>query len=141
MHTSSRYRPAQEPDHLRVTLATPAGGSGSVTSRLVERFGDVIRGLISGAHHDPELAHAIRENLVADGRQGLIDVLTRGKARGEVAAAADTDLLWRLPPALLFFRLLLTGEPLDGDYIRHLVDDLILPLAQAPDNPHSQRDL
>lgn len=107
----------------------------------LERFGDVIRGLISGAHHDPELARAIRENLVADGRQGLIDVLTRGKARGEVAAAADTDLLWRLPPALLFFRLLLTGEPLDGDYIRHLVDDLILPLAQAPDHPHSQRDL
>lgn len=98
----------------------------------LDRFGDVIRGLVSGAHHDPELARAIRENLVAHGRDGLVDILTRGKARGEVAAAADTDMLWRLPPSLLFFRLLLTGEPLDRDYVRHVVDDVVLPLAQAP---------
>lgn len=96
----------------------------------LERFGDVIRGLVSGAHHDPELAQAIRENLVAHGRGGLMEIFTRGQARGEVAAGADTEMLWRLPPALLFFRLLFTGEPLDQGYIRHLVDDVILPFAQ-----------
>lgn len=96
----------------------------------LERFGDVISGLVSGARHDPELANAFRENLVAHGRDGLIDILTRGQARGEVAANADIDMLWRLPPALVFFRLLFTGEPLDEDYIRHVVDDVVLPLAQ-----------
>lgn len=97
----------------------------------LERFGDVIAGLVSGAHHDPELSRAMREQLVAEGREGLVDLLTRGKGRGEIAPDADIEMLWRLPPSLLFFRLLFTGEPLDRGYIAHIVDDVILPLARA----------
>ncbi|TDE11211.1 TetR/AcrR family transcriptional regulator [Jiangella asiatica] len=97
----------------------------------LEGFGDLIPGLVSGARRDPELARAFRENLVAPGRDGVLDILSRAKARGELPADADIDMLWRLPPAMMFLRLLITGEPLERDYVRHLVDDVVLPLAHA----------
>ncbi|MDR8410088.1 TetR/AcrR family transcriptional regulator [Nonomuraea sp. 3-1Str] len=97
----------------------------------LEPLGDVVAGLVGEIRHNTELAAAVDRHYVAGRRRLAMRVFERAWERGELAAAADTELLWQLGPATLFFRGLITGEPVDGDLARRLVDHVILPLARS----------
>jgi AcrR family transcriptional regulator len=90
---------------------------------------DVIAGLVGELRRNPELADAMRRGYIDARRQTIRDAFARAAARGELAPDVDTDLIWQLAPATLFFRVLLADEPVDRDLARRLVDDVVLPLA------------
>ncbi|MER6945215.1 TetR-like C-terminal domain-containing protein [Nonomuraea sp. NPDC000554] len=93
------------------------------------RLGDVIARLVGVARHHPELAAAMERHYLAARRRATLEIFQRAWDRGELAAAADTELLWQLGPATLFFRALVSGEPVDGELARRIVDHVVLPLA------------
>jgi AcrR family transcriptional regulator len=64
----------------------------------------------------------------------LREVVQRGIDRGELRADTDPGLLLETLVAPLHGRLLLTGEPIDGDLPERLVD-LVLHGAAAPERP------
>ncbi|GAA2275174.1 TetR/AcrR family transcriptional regulator [Nonomuraea roseoviolacea subsp. roseoviolacea] len=97
----------------------------------LEPLGDVIAGLVGEIRHNRELAAAVDRHYVTGRRRLMLEVFQRAWDRGELAAAADTELLWQLGPAALLFRGLISGEPVDGDLARRLVDHVLLPLALA----------
>ncbi|MGP3964287.1 TetR/AcrR family transcriptional regulator [Nonomuraea sp. 3N208] len=95
-------------------------------------LGDVIAGLLGELRRNPALATAMEENFIASRREAVVSVFERARARGELAADADEDLLWQLAPATIFFRALISGQPVDRELARRLVDHVIIPLAHGP---------
>src|SRR6476620_12014143 len=74
------------------------------------RLGDVVAGLVGELPHNADLARAVQQNYVATRRRLTLEVFERAWARGELSRSADTDLLWQVGPAVLFFRALVSGE-------------------------------
>jgi len=92
----------------------------------------LILGLLSAMHRDPELAGAVREQVLRAKREVFDAVITRAAARGDVPATTDSALLAEICSAVLFSRLLVTGEPLDDAFTQHLVDAVLLPALGWP---------
>jgi AcrR family transcriptional regulator len=78
--------------------------------------GAVYRALVGQAQHDPQLAVRLRENHLA--AQQLRDRLPfeRAVARGELAPDTDIDLAVQRLMAVIHYRVLVTGEPVDRGF-------------------------
>ncbi|MFI6025381.1 TetR/AcrR family transcriptional regulator [Amycolatopsis magusensis] len=94
----------------------------------LDRLGDVMIGLIGELRRSPELAEAMRTGFIAARREMMTLVFERGRRRGEFDEDASLDTIWYLGPALVFFRTLMLGDPVDKAFIRHVVDDIVLPV-------------
>jgi AcrR family transcriptional regulator len=92
----------------------------------------LILGLLIAMHRDPELADAVREQVLHAKREVFGAVIARAAARGEIPATADGVLLAEISSAVLLSRLLVTGEPLDDAFTQHLVDAVLLPALGRP---------
>jgi AcrR family transcriptional regulator len=113
----------------------------SVLNGLVtelDRLGDVVIGLIGELRRSPDLAHAMRTEFVAARRDVTMQVFDQARQRGELTGNIDPDTLWYVGPALVFFRTALLGEPVDDAFVRHVVDDVLLPLLHPGEPEYGQ---
>lgn len=94
----------------------------------LNRLGDVITGLIGELRRSPDLATAMRTGFIKSRKAAITTVFDNARQRGEIPYDANVDTLWYLGPALVFFRVVMLGEPVDGAFVRHVVDDIVLPL-------------
>lgn len=94
---------------------------------------DAMPALVSAMHRDPELARAIRQGFLAARREALQEVLLRGVQRGDLAPGLDLELALDVLGGPLFYRLLVTGGPID-ERLAEGVTDLILR-GFAPEEP------
>jgi AcrR family transcriptional regulator len=92
--------------------------------------------LVSAMHRDPELARAIRQGFLAARREALREVLVRGVQRGDLAPGLDLELAVDVLGGPLFYRLLVTGGPIDKR-LADGVTDLILR-GFAPEKPSTK---
>jgi AcrR family transcriptional regulator len=60
--------------------------------------------------------------------RGAPEIADRAVERGELGPAADPEMFHEVAPALMFFRVLVTGEPIDEDFLAHAADDVLIPL-------------
>ena len=100
--------------------------SGSLPGRLMPN-------LIGAMAEQPELARAIRDGFLAGRRSALSEVLRRGVERGDLRPDLDLELALDVLGGPLFYRLLVTGGPLD-EQLAEGVAELILR-GFAPDEP------
>ncbi len=89
---------------------------------------DLVAGTLAAMRSAPDLADCLRSQLFDDKLAAAGVVVDRGVSRGELPAATDAALLHEVAAALLYFRLLVSGQPLDDSYLEHVVDDVLLPL-------------
>ena len=89
--------------------------------------------LIGAMADNPELARAVRDGFLAVRRSALSEVLRRGVERGDLRPDLDLELALDVLGGPLFYRLLITGGPLD-EQLAEGVADLILR-GFAPDPP------
>jgi AcrR family transcriptional regulator len=87
-----------------------------------------LRSLVDAAGRDPELAR-LHAAFVADRRRPLTDVLERGVERGLLPAALDVDRACALLLGPLFYRAMVTREPVDEDFVRGIVEGALPALA------------
>lgn len=92
-------------------------------------------GLLTAIHADPELARHLRLQLVCPKEDASRAWTARCIERGLLPPDANLDVFHEVAPAMVFFRLLLSGEPVDEPYLTHVVDDVLLPLLQRPAIP------
>ena len=96
----------------------------------------VMPGLVDAMSRDPELARTVRDGFLAKRRSALRAVLARGVERGDLRADLDTDLALDVLGGPLFYRMLVTGGPID-EQLAEGVAELILrgfaPVAPAED--------
>jgi AcrR family transcriptional regulator len=100
------------------------------SSSLPERL---VPNLIGAMAEHPQLARAVRDGFLAGRRAALSEVLHRGVERGDLRPDVDLELALDVLGGPLFYRLLVTGGPLD-EQLAEGVADLILR-GFAPDEP------
>jgi AcrR family transcriptional regulator len=93
-------------------------------------MGTVMRGLASEVATDPHLGAAFRDTVVAMRRARLNQVVEVGVARGELRAGIDIDLLHDFLFGPVYYRLLVTGMPLEEALPERIVD-AVLPSITA----------
>jgi AcrR family transcriptional regulator len=101
---------------LVAVLAEPSGGP-------------VVAGLVADMQHDAQLAEGFRRDVVPARREAMLAALERGRERGELRADADLELAVDALHGAVFYRLLLSGEPLDADFVERLADQVLDGLA------------
>ena len=77
------------------------------------RAGKLMPDLVAAMARQPELAHAVRDVFLVERRAALRTVLERGIERGDLSPDMDVELALDMLGGPLFYRLLITGGPLD----------------------------
>jgi AcrR family transcriptional regulator len=85
----------------------------------------VLAGLVDAMSRNEELADAVRTVLVAERERGLVAVIERGKARGEIRADVDARVMVDLLGGPVVLRRLITGQPVN-QRLAHTIVDLVL---------------
>jgi hypothetical protein len=73
------------------------------------------------AQHDPALAARLREEHLTHQRARDRRPFERAVARGELPAGADLNMLVDRLVGPVYYRVLVTGEPVDADLVEALV--------------------
>jgi AcrR family transcriptional regulator len=98
-------------EHLRAVMSDP-------------RVGRAARMLISDAQCDKQLG-LLHRNFVQQKRARTITMLTDAVARGELRADIDAYVATEQLSAPLFYRFLVSGDPLDDAYLDTVVDNFL----------------
>jgi hypothetical protein len=81
--------------------------------------------LVGAMRQRPELARAVRDDFLAQRRAALRAVLERGVARGDLRVDLDVELALDVLGGALFYRLLVTGGPIDSDLAEGVADVIL----------------
>lgn len=90
--------------------------------------GEVIAGVLTAAAHDRRLASALNEMVFADKAKLHADLVRRAAERGEVDPGTDPALIHELIHSMISGRRMWDIGPLDEEYARHVVDDILIPV-------------
>jgi len=93
-------------------------------------MGRVMQGLVSDLAANPELARAFREQVVSVRVAEARRLVERGIARGHLRADSDRELLHELLFGPVYYRLMLSGAPLEPGLAERIVD-AVLPAFAA----------
>jgi AcrR family transcriptional regulator len=107
--------------------------------RVVHTFahtplGAVIPSLAADVMSDPQLAEQFRSQLIRPRRSAIVEVLLRAAARGDLPPNVDTDLLLDVYAGAVFYRILVSGEPVTDLLAEQLVD--LMLAGKMPVKPH-----
>lgn len=91
--------------------------------------GRLMPGLVAAMALHPELARSVREDFLRSRRAALRTVLRRGIERGELRGDTDLELALDFLGGPLFYRLLVTGGPLDDGLAEGVVAVMLDGLA------------
>jgi AcrR family transcriptional regulator len=91
----------------------------------------VIMAVATASMRDPVLAAALDDLVLSTPRHILGAVLEQARRRGEIPPGRDLTLVPDVALGLHMVRMI-TGRPIDRDFVRSVLDDVILPLATAP---------
>ena len=90
--------------------------------------GDVITGLMTAATMNPTLANTMHQCMYESKRQMHDTIVRRAVERGELDSPDFAPLLHEVLHAMLMTRKLWSDEPLDEQFVLHLIDDILMPL-------------
>jgi hypothetical protein len=88
-------------------------------------------GLVEAMSRDAALARTVRDGFLARRRAALRLVLERGVERGDLAAGLDAELALDVLGGPLFYRLLVTGGPIDDALAEGVVELILRGFAPA----------
>ncbi len=94
-------------------------------------MGRVMQGLVSDLATDHELGSAFREQIVAARLAEVRRLVDRGIERGDLRTGIDCVLVHDLLFGPIYYRLLLSGAPLDDRLAERIVDSVLPSLAAA----------
>lgn len=89
---------------------------------LISREGTIITELLGEGQFDSGLAEAYRTRFFRPRRLEARSLLEKGVQRRELKKDLDIGICIDLIYGPIFYRLLVTGEPIDDSYVRHLVE-------------------
>ena len=126
LHATTASIPHADEGSYRADMLAVLRGTASIVSGPNAAL---LRAVITAGANDPELTAAFRTDVVGWRKKEMIALLERGIARGDVRRDVPVDLACELGPSMLWFRLLVTGDPIDDELIVTLVDEVLVPLA------------
>jgi AcrR family transcriptional regulator len=118
------------PADIRSELIALVQGAVRVLGKTL--MGPVMQGLVPELATDSELARAFRERVVALRLREVERLLRRGIERGELRADIDIGVTHELLFGAVYYRLFLSGEPLDRKLAARIVDGVLPGLRKPP---------
>lgn len=97
--------------------------------RESERKLKVMAGIASMIARSPELAAAAQSALVEPRASVNRIFFRRAIDRGEIPADADVEQLCMISPAMVAYRVLMLGKPVDREFLVSTIDRIVLPAA------------
>ncbi|GIP21103.1 TetR/AcrR family transcriptional regulator [Paenibacillus sp. J22TS3] len=88
---------------------------------MVSREGSIFLEIIGEGQVDPALAEAFRTRYIQPRRLEVRDIMTRALQRGELEKNVDMALCTDLIYGPIFYRLLVTGDPINDSYVEQIV--------------------
>ncbi|MFC6233520.1 TetR-like C-terminal domain-containing protein [Leucobacter soli] len=94
-----------------------------------QRMWQALVGLSAELQKNPELGAAIHERLVDPRVRVIHGLLERARIRGELRRNdMDIELLAQIPAAMVAYRILVLGKPIDTDFLVSTCEEVLLPL-------------
>lgn len=118
--------PEVDTGSLREDLVQMACGNGGLTDT---RSAEIMAGLVTALHHDPDFAVEFRTRVLGPKIEIGRRVFERARARGEITADLDLDLLSSALAGIILHRSFVLGLPADEKTVAQVVDEIILPAA------------
>ena len=118
--------PEVDTGSLREDLMQMACGHGGLTDT---RSAEIMAGLVTALHHDPDFAVEFRTRVLGPKLEIGRRVFERARARGEITADLDLDLLSSALAGIILHRSFVLGLPADEKTVAQVVDEIILPAA------------
>ena len=118
--------PEVDTGSLREDLVQMACGHGGLTDT---RSAEIMAGLVTALHHDPDFAVEFRTRVLGPKLEIGRRVFERARARGEITADLDLDLLSSALAGIILHRSFVLGLPADEKTVAQVVDEIILPAA------------
>ena len=114
--------------------------TGSLRSDLLAvRFGrkrsddsELMSGVMSAVRENPEVAAAFKEQFVRSRVNLMRGLLERAQERGELRPDIDLEMVAAVAPAMIAYRKMVAGQSVDDEFVVHMIDSVILPLAVRP---------
>ena len=88
----------------------------------------LLAGVLRAMREAPEIGDLIRQQVLEEKLNVGRTIVRRAVERGELGADADAAMFNEVAPALMFFRVLVTGEPVDDRFLEHVADEVLVPL-------------
>jgi AcrR family transcriptional regulator len=117
-------------DDTRAELVAFVGAAVRILGTTL--MGRVMQGLVSDLAADPELARRFREQVVATRVAEVHRLVERGIERGDLRPDTDRGLIHELMFGPVYYRLMLSGAPLDEDLAERIVDAVLPAFAAVP---------
>jgi AcrR family transcriptional regulator len=90
-------------------------------------------GLIAASQHDPAVADALRNRLIAPRRTVAANTLRRGVERGELRSDLDLEIAIDALYGPIYYRLLVVHQPITVEYTDTVVNEVFAGLrAESP---------
>jgi AcrR family transcriptional regulator len=96
--------------------------------------------LVAEMRKSPELARTAREGFLAGRRAALREVLERGVAREDLDSGVDFELALDVLGGPLFYRLLITGGPIDEQLADGVVELILNAFAPKPKSSRRKKE-
>lgn len=112
---------------LREDLLSRSCGSHGWTGSLPMA---VLAGLITALQTDEDLAKAWRRTVLVPAQDATRELFERAQQRGDIPPNANLELLVALLPAMCTYRCFVAGRLVDEDFVRAVIDDVVLPAAR-----------
>ncbi len=95
-------------------------------------WGPLYRDLIGEAQHNPEVAAALNERFIQPQTADTLARLKVAKEQGQLAPDFDLDLAFEVLSGPLYYRLLITHEPLTPDYLDRVLQAVFVGMGPRP---------
>lgn len=99
----------------------------------------MLSSLVAAMARSQAIAEAVRNSMLATRRRALRTVLERGIARGQLARDTDVDLVIDMLSGPLFYRLVVTGAPIDERVAGEMVEIVSRGLAPPRSTARNRR--
>jgi AcrR family transcriptional regulator len=90
--------------------------------------GAVITGVMTAAARNPALSRTLHECTYASKREMNETIIRQAAARGEVRPDTNPGVFQEVMYAMIMARKITGEQPLDDEFCRHVVDDILIPL-------------
>ena len=111
--------PAADTGNLREDLEAAVR---TLLNAFAGPLGSALAGLVADMAQDAELAEAIRKEVLSKRRQSMQEAVARARARGEVRADLDIELVLDMLTAPFYYRTLFGHAPVTRRMTRDVVD-------------------
>ncbi|TDD05279.1 TetR/AcrR family transcriptional regulator [Nonomuraea deserti] len=95
-------------------------------------YGPLFYALVGEAQHDRRVAASLNERFIAPQQDKTVARLRAARDQGQLSPGFDLDLAMAILSGPLYFRLLITQEPLTHEYVDRVLDALLAGMMPRP---------